>query len=383
MSAVAVDASADVYAADDAGNISRYNASGTLLITWPVSAGSPSVPQINGMAYSPANGNIYVADTANNDVLEFTTAGGLVASWGTFGNSPGQLNAPYGLAIDQTGSVYVSQPNQNGTNAAMIIQKFTAGGTYVGSYATLGQPTALSYTAPYLYAAEYSDVARINLSVPTPDISASSDVTNPGTSLTFDASHSILPFGQIVDYKWDFDGSGQYATDTGASSTVSHVFATPGTKTVSVEVTGSNGATATASVVITVPAPPSAAITSPTDGQSFSEYQNVTTSFSCSEGSAGPGIAYCSDLDWLRLWQRRQARHLVTGTPHLHGDRGLDGWPAGNHQHQLQGDWATDGEDLGPWLRPQLRAWGLRGHQLLVLLSPGRSRARLLPGLPP
>ena len=335
------------------------------------------------MAYSPANGNIYVADTANNDVLEFTTAGGLVASWGTFGNSPGQLNAPYGLAIDQTGSVYVSQPNQNGTNAAMIIQKFTAGGTYVGSYATLGQPTALSYTAPYLYAAEYSDVARINLSVPTPDISASSDVTNPGTSLTFDASHSILPFGQIVDYKWDFDGSGQYATDTGA-----RLNCLPRLRHARHEdrFGRSHGLKRGHGHGECRHHRSRAALGGDHQPDRWPELQRVPE---CNNEllvlRRERGSRYCLllGLDWLRLWQRRQARHLVTGTPHLHGDRGLDGWPAGNHQHQLQGDWATDGEDLGPWLRPQLRAWGLRAHQLLVLLSPGRSRARLLPGLPP
>jgi hypothetical protein len=294
--AVTVDPSGTVYVAGDTGNIYKYNSSGTLLSTWQSGVGgNPSFSDIRGIAYSPANGDIYAVDFNNNDVLEFTAAGAFVTSWGTFGNSPGQFNDPYGLAVDQAGNVYVSQPDLIDTNAPMIIQKFTAGGTYVSSYTPPGQPGALSYTAPSLYVAEWSNVARINLSAPNPSISASNTAPDPGQSVTFDASHSSLPFGQITDYKWDLDGSGQYATDAGTTSTISHLFTTPGTTTVSVKVTGSSGATATAGVVITVPAPPSATITAPGDGQTFDEGQHVTTSFSCSEGSAGPGIASCSD----------------------------------------------------------------------------------------
>jgi PKD repeat protein len=47
--------------------------------------------------------------------------------------------------------------------------------------------------------------------------------------------------GTITDYKWDLDGSGSYATDTGTTPTTSTSFATPGAHTVGVEVTDNRG----------------------------------------------------------------------------------------------------------------------------------------------
>ena len=37
-----------------------------------------------------------------------------------------------------------------------------------------------------------------------------------------------IPDGTITDYKWDFDNSGKFATDTGTTSTLTHTFTTAG-----------------------------------------------------------------------------------------------------------------------------------------------------------
>ena len=66
-----------------------------------------------------------------------------------------------------------------------------------------------------------------------------------GQPVTFDASGST-PAGSIVDYRWDLDGSGTFATDTHTSPKVTHAFSAPGPVAVSVRVTDNLGATSTA-----------------------------------------------------------------------------------------------------------------------------------------
>jgi PKD repeat protein len=79
-----------------------------------------------------------------------------------------------------------------------------------------------------------------------------------GQSVTFNASGSSDSQATITDYKWDLDGSGKYATDTGSSPTLVHTFTTPGTYTIGLETIDSAGVSARTTQTLTVTeAPPS------------------------------------------------------------------------------------------------------------------------------
>jgi len=70
------------------------------------------------------SGKIFVADTANNRIQKFSSSDGInytfVTAWGTYGTGNGQFDAPYGIAVDRSGFVYVSDRNNN------RIQKFSS-----------------------------------------------------------------------------------------------------------------------------------------------------------------------------------------------------------------------------------------------------------------
>ncbi len=59
--------------------------------------------------------------------------------------------------------------------------------------------------------------------------------------------------------------------------------------------TSNDGQSSTATIHYTVVGPPSAAIGSPADRQTFAIGQNVVTGFSCLEAANGPGIKSCVD----------------------------------------------------------------------------------------
>ncbi|MFN8512335.1 MAG: hypothetical protein U0232_26815 [Thermomicrobiales bacterium] len=60
-----------------------------------------------GIAIDPW-GNIYVVDSGNDRVQQFSPDGAFVAAWGGVGSTPGQFRSPGAITIDQRGNVYVA-----------------------------------------------------------------------------------------------------------------------------------------------------------------------------------------------------------------------------------------------------------------------------------
>ncbi|MFA4929111.1 MAG: glycine-rich protein [Patulibacter sp.] len=83
--------------------------------------------------------------------------------------------------------------------------------------------------------------------------------------------------------------------DAGESSPGVLDTSAPGTHTYTVTATSGSGQTGTASIDYTVAAAPTATITTPANGQTFTVGEVVATGFSCTEGASGPGIESCLD----------------------------------------------------------------------------------------
>jgi sugar lactone lactonase YvrE len=157
---IAIDpATHDLYITErDNGRVQRVTSAGTFVMKWgaPGGIGSPQGNFNNPIGIAAdASGHVYVADHWNHRVQKFRIgfSGGAwtvenVAMWGALGPGPGQLNGPYGVALDPAGNVWVA----DGFNAR--VQKFSADGTYLATIGTKGGgdgqfiiPTGLAFDA--------------------------------------------------------------------------------------------------------------------------------------------------------------------------------------------------------------------------------------------
>jgi tripartite motif-containing protein 71 len=138
--AVAVSAATgQTYVADSGHNrILVYGPEGSLQASWGAGggdgasgsgAGAFNHPQ--GVAVAPS-GDVYVADTDNNRVVELSPVGAFIATWGSKGTTDGRFNTPTSLAVSAADNVYVLDSENNRA------QEFNASGRFLAKWGVRG-----------------------------------------------------------------------------------------------------------------------------------------------------------------------------------------------------------------------------------------------------
>ena len=79
-----------------------------------------------------SKGNVYVADSSNDQVAKLSADGYFISKWGTPGTAAGQFNTPVGIAIDSEDNVYVTELWTH------RVQKFTENGHPLDTWGTPG-----------------------------------------------------------------------------------------------------------------------------------------------------------------------------------------------------------------------------------------------------
>jgi streptogramin lyase len=88
-----------------------------------------------------SEGKLWVVDSANNRVEQFSSAGAYLAKFGEAGSGNGQFNAPTGIALDAAGHIWVADTANN------RIQEFSSTGTYMATVGSLGAESG-KFNAP-------------------------------------------------------------------------------------------------------------------------------------------------------------------------------------------------------------------------------------------
>jgi DNA-binding beta-propeller fold protein YncE len=67
---------------------------------------------IAGIDIAP-NGDIFLSHFYDHNLSQYDSGGTLVAEWGTNGSGMGELDSPYGVAVDAEGHVFVADSNNH------------------------------------------------------------------------------------------------------------------------------------------------------------------------------------------------------------------------------------------------------------------------------
>lgn len=184
-----------------------------------------------GVAVGANGSKVYVADSDNNRIQVFTADGAYLTQWGTMAT----LNYPLGVAVDASGDVYVALGYEN------RIKKFTSAGVPVASWGTTGSGNGQFSGLVALAVDASSDVFAVDLYNNRIQKFTSSGLylTQWGTTGSGNGQFSS-PTGVAVDAVGDvyvtdgqnnrvqkFTGDGLYLTQWGTTGSGSGQFSGP------------------------------------------------------------------------------------------------------------------------------------------------------------
>lgn len=197
-----------------------------------------------------------LAGTAGGEVLATNSLGVWVYSQALV--EQGQISMPVDEAgVGMNGGIVASGPGTDvfmTGQSAFRIHQVDRDGVKSGDALLTGEKTDIEMdpTGVVWALVGGSTLVRIDRETPAAEIEISTEISETGDQVEFDASESAVPFATVTKYEWDFDGDGSYETDSAVDATVFHRYEARGVFDPVVRVTAPSGAQATATKRIAV-----------------------------------------------------------------------------------------------------------------------------------
>jgi tripartite motif-containing protein 71 len=103
---------------------------GKFITSWLLEANADKCGTVEGLDVV-FSGNVYVARLGHNSTDKFTDSGEFIKSWGSKGSGDNRIVHPWGIAIDSSGNLLITE--QEG-----IIKKFTNEGKFITKWGSRG-----------------------------------------------------------------------------------------------------------------------------------------------------------------------------------------------------------------------------------------------------
>jgi YD repeat-containing protein len=156
----AIDGHGNVWVSDSKNSrVQEFSSAGVFIAAYGShGTGNGQLGAPTGLDANQSTGNVYIADCEDNRIEELSSIGGFIRTFGSAGTEPGKLKCPGAVKIDASGNAWVTDSGNN------RIEEFSSTGTFIAAYGASGsgngqfkEPWGITIDGGNIYVTDYGN----------------------------------------------------------------------------------------------------------------------------------------------------------------------------------------------------------------------------------